>query len=209
MYAVIGLGAVCLITAAVQFPFTKIGYQYLALLLFSALLSPRVTVRIPRFKSYVSVSDTLVFLTLLLFGGIPAIVLAAVDTFFMALRVCKSRVTMAFNIASMALSTSVVVAAFNVLGIEPTAVTTSQEPVFILSALSVAALLQFAFNSGLASIYGAFRNDEPFFETWKNNYSWTSLTYVVGAISAVILAKLAISIGFGILLAALPIIGVY
>ena len=43
------------------------------------LVGSRVTIEIPRAKGHISVSDTFVFLTLMLFGGHAAVVLAATE----------------------------------------------------------------------------------------------------------------------------------
>ena len=58
----------------------------------------------------------------------------------------------------------------------------------------------------MASIYGALKSEKPWWETWKTHYLWTSITYLVGAIAAGILAELVNIIGFGVVIAAAPII---
>ena len=50
------------------------------------------------------------------------------------------------------------------------------------------------------------KNAIPLWETWKNKYVWSFVTYFVGATSAGILDLLTDSIGFGVIIATFPII---
>ncbi|MBA3786036.1 MAG: EAL domain-containing protein, partial [Acidobacteria bacterium] len=72
--------------------------------------------------------------------------------------------------------------------------------------LSVMALAQFISNTTLCSIYGAFKSEEPIWETWKTKYVWTFITYIVGVIAAGILIQLSDRIGFGVIVATFPVI---
>jgi len=79
MVSVVICGLICLASAIVWVPLDKIDLQFLVLVCFTIGLGSRVTVQIPQFKSHISVSDTFIFLTLLLYGGELAIILAVIE----------------------------------------------------------------------------------------------------------------------------------
>ncbi|MCD9185391.1 MAG: EAL domain-containing protein [Pyrinomonadaceae bacterium] len=206
MLAVIALGFVCLAVAFAGMPFNRIDLQFLFLAAFTIGLGSRITIEIPRFKSHVAVSDTFIFLALLLYGGEFAIGLAAVEAFCSAWRFCNKKITVFFNMGTMALSTSLVVITlylFDIDTFEELHGTTLQD--FVIT-LSILVLVQFFANSGIASVYGALKSEKPWWETWKTHYLWTFVTYLIGAVGAGVLVKLIDSVGFIVLLGTAPVI---
>src|SRR5215204_6257102 len=121
MLIVITIGFLCLITAFVRFPFEKMDLRFLFLAAFTIGLGSRITVQIPRFKSHISVSDTFIFFALLFFGGEAAVILAGIEAFCSAWRFCNKKITVFFNAGAMALSTSIVVIAMYLFGIDTVA----------------------------------------------------------------------------------------
>lgn len=208
MLAIIGAGFLCLGITTAALPLEKINLHFLFLAAFTVCLGSRITVKIPRTKSHISVSDTFIFLALLLFGGKLAIVLAAVEAFCSAWRFCNRKITVLFNTAVCVLSTTLVVLTLQLFQINPEQElhgANFQDQHFIIT-LSILVLVQFFANSGLASVYGALNAEKPWWETWKTHYLWTFITYLIGAVCAGFLVKLVDYIGFGALLATIPII---
>ncbi|MGI9056032.1 MAG: putative bifunctional diguanylate cyclase/phosphodiesterase [Pyrinomonadaceae bacterium] len=207
MRTVIAVGFFCLgVTFYKVLPVTKVDFSFVFFALFTIIAGSRISIQIPRFKSHITVSDTFIFLALLLYGGETAIILAAVEAFVSAWRFCNKKITVFFNAAAMAISLSFVVYILRVFEINPAIILPENDYSVLIISLSVAALLQFVVNSGLASVYGAMKNEKPIWETWKTHYLWTSITYFVGAISAGILIKLIHYIGFAVIAATVPII---
>ena len=207
MAAIIVLGVVCLVASLFFTPVGKLDLNLLVLTGCTLILGPRAIVRIPEFKSHISVSDIFVFLTLLLYGGELAILLSAIEAFLSARRFCSRRLTIIFNAATMAVSTTSVVLALRFFAplerqydIIPSSV-----PDFLVT-LSIIAVTQFLVNTAISCVGDALRNGLPVWETWKNNYIWTFLTYFVGAAGAGLLVRLVNQTGFGVLFAGLPII---
>ena len=202
------IGFLCLANSVFNFPLDRLNIQFLILFGLTIGLGARVTLQIPRYKSHIAVSDTFIFLALLLYGGEVAVVLAAVEALFSSWRFCNKKITVLFNVAVMALSTSLVVFVLKVTGFY----TESQlhgHGEYLSSyiiALSLMALTQFVFNTTLCSIYGALRSEKPIWETWKTKYVWTFITYIVGAVSAGILTQLSDRLGFGVIIATFPVI---
>ncbi len=208
MLTILALGCLCLAATVFYLPWEKLDVYFLVLCALTIGIGSRITIQIPRFNSHIAVSDTFVFLSLLLYGGEIAIVLAAVEAIFSSWRFCNKKITVFFNMAAMALSTGAVVGALKIFGLHTESQLHGQGEDFknFFIALSLMALVQFIVNTSLASIYGALKSEKPLWETWKAQYAWTFITYFVGAVSAGVLLKASDYIGFGVVVATFPII---
>jgi diguanylate cyclase (GGDEF)-like protein/PAS domain S-box-containing protein len=206
MLVIIALGVLCLAIATWRFPLEHLSPQFFFLAVLTVAFGSRISIQIPRYKSHIAVSDTFIFLAILLFGGEAAIILSAVEAFFSSWRFCKKKISVFFNAALLACSTTFVVSVLRSFELDGATVLNQENHTNLIVSLSVMALVQFVFNSGLASIYGALKSEKPWWETWKTHYLWTSITYFVGAIAAGILAELVSVIGFSVVIAAAPVI---
>ncbi len=208
MVVVLTVGLACLTFALLNFPLEKFDLYLLVIAGSTIGLGSWATVKIPRVKTHIAVSDIFVFLTLLLYGGEIAIVLAAIEAFFSSWRFCSKKLTIAFNVAAMAFSTTIVVLVLIVCGLYAGGVVVQDNMGLsgLIIALSVIALTQFFVNTLLASVYDSFKNALAWWETWKSKYIWTFFTYFSGAVGAGALVKLAHYTGFGFIVATFPVI---
>lgn len=208
MLLILAIGFVCLAASIINFPLHKLDYKFVILFALTIGFGSRITVQIPRFKSHVAVSDIFIFFALLLYGGEVAIVLSAIEAFFSSWRFCNKKLTVFFNAAAMALSTSVAYSMLQLGGLysENQLHGRAAELNSFIIALSVMMLSQFITNTTLTSIYGSLKSGEPLWETWKTKYAWTFLTYFVGALGAGILIQLNDHIGFGVVVVTFPVI---
>lgn len=208
MFVVVAAGGICLSIALIDLPYAKLDTLFAIILVCTLGLGSRISIKIPRLKSHVAVSDSLIFLTLLLYGGEAAIALAAGEAFLSSLRFCSRRLTILFNAAAMAISTTLVVMMLRIAGLYSPEQLHGAEGNLddLLIALSIMAITQFAVNTALASIHDSISSGEPLPEIWKTRYLWTFITYFVGAIGAGALVQLIDHMGWGIILAAIPLI---
>ncbi|MCY7347801.1 MAG: EAL domain-containing protein [Pyrinomonadaceae bacterium] len=208
MLTVLAVGFGCLAYALLNLSYQKLDIYFLLLFSFTIGIGSRMTLEIPRFKSHIAVSDTFIFLALLLYGGEIAIVLAAVEAFCSSWRFCNKKITVFFNAAAMALSTTIVVTALKAFGLYSESQLQGHGENFndFFIALSVTALTQFLASTTFAAVYGAFKSGKPFLETWKTKYAWIFITYFVGAVGAGALVKMSDYVGFGVVIATFPII---
>lgn len=207
MAAVIVAGALCVLIALSNIDVAKMDFYLLLLAVFTIAVGSRMSIQIPRFKSHISVSDIFIFLALLVYGGEFATILAAIEAAASSWRFCNRKITVVFNAAAMAISTSAVVVALKALEIySPSHFQSSNSPQSFITALSVIALTQFIVNTSLASVYDSLKSHIVWWETWKSKYIWTFFSYFVGAASAGILVQVAGIMGFGIILATFPVI---
>ncbi|NOT48430.1 MAG: EAL domain-containing protein [Acidobacteria bacterium] len=208
MKAVIFCGILCVSAALYWLPYKVIDLSFLVLFCLTIGVGSRITVQIPKFKSHIAVSDTFIFTALLMYGGEVAILLACAEAFFSSWRFCNRKLTVFFNSAAVAVSTATVYAVIKITGLftgEHHHEAEGFMQTFVVT-LSVVALTQFIANTALASIHDAMKNGIPVWETWKSKYVWSFITYSVGALCAGVLHLMTDSIGFGVIIAAFPVI---
>ncbi|MDQ4120231.1 MAG: EAL domain-containing protein [Acidobacteriota bacterium] len=202
------LGALSALHSITHFPVKQIGFGYLVLVAVTLGLGSRIIVKIPRCKGQISVSDTFVMLSLLLYGVEAAVLLAGADALASCLRTSRKKLNIAFNTAVFLCSTFLTGVGLRLFFGSMTALTAQDFTPAFLFALSAMGLLQYGANSGLVATAVALRAGEPIYKMWYENFLWTSLTYFAGSFAAGIIAKLTTTIGIFAFLATAPIIAI-
>ena len=208
LWVVVASGCFAFVYSAFQIDFRQFDAHFAVLVAMAFLLTSRITIPIPRFSSQISVSDTFVFLVLLLYGGPAAVVVGAFEAFLSSLRFSRRHVIVAFNFGSAAVSiliTSAVMRSVygNVIDLRSDPLT-----VRFVAAICTMALTHYAANSGIVAIGGALKSDQPIWQTWRKHYLWTSITYFAGACAAGVIAGLVYFIGVYAFVITLPIIAI-
>jgi len=202
----LGAGILALCTHRLETP--QLNVRFLVLFLLMVFVGARLVIRIPTVQSEITVNDSFIFLTMLFCGGEGAVLVAAAAGFCSSLRVCKKLKVHFFNAAMMACSTflTVIILRTSFGPIEGLA-KLSLSAGFV-GALGTMALVQYIANSGLATFYTGCKMNQPFWSTWRTCYLWTSVTYLVGASAAFLIARLITMIGFYGAIATTPIIAI-
>ena len=206
MWAVVSLGAAALVISWAALPLDRLDTRFL-LLAVLVCVSSHVAVRIPRVSGRITVSDTLVFLTLLLYGGPAAVMLSALEGVYASLRISRRPLTILFNSAVLALSTFLTAAALRAL-FGSAGLAAADYSASAPAAVFVMALVQYGVNTGLIACEKALKLGERFWPTWKTYYLWTSVTYLAGASAAGVTARLVQAVGFYAVLATVPIVAI-
>lgn len=206
MWSVATIGAATVFFCAYTFPVAHIDRRFVILAV-AMLIGSRITIEIPRAKGHISVSDTFVFLALLLFGGQAAVLLAATEALTSSSRFSKKPIVALFNSGVMACSTGLTAVVVH-YGFGPAMQSWGGYSPNLIVALCAMALAQYVLNSGLVAISVALKLGEPLWFTWRTNFLWTSFTYFAGASAAAIVAQLIGQIGLYAFLALVPIIAI-
>ena len=207
MWAVVAAGACVTAYSAAGLPVARLDLRLVPLVAVTLLVSSRFCIPIPRTTGQVSFSDTFIFLTMLLYGGDVAVLLAAAEL-FAASRFGKkpfSIFTSLFNGAMMACSTFITVLFVRLLFGPVDVLARGEFSASFVAALCVMGLVQYVANSTIAAVHTSLKAGEPVWVTWRNKYLWTSITYFGGASAAGLAVKLASTAGFYALVAAAPI----
>jgi len=172
------------------------------------LLTSRITIPIPRFSSQISVSDTFVFLVLLLYGGPAAVVMGALEAVVSSLRFSRRLRTVAFNFGSSAVSILITSGVMRLVYGNVVDLRSNPLTITFVAAICTMALTHFVANSGIVGIGGALKIDQPIWQTWRKHYLWSSLTYFAGACAAAVIAGLVYFMGVYAFVITLPIIAI-
>lgn len=208
IWVVIACGLLAFVSSALKVDVAQLDPRFAVLIVVALLLTSRITIPIPRFSSQISVSDTFVFLVLLLYGGAAAVVVSAMEAFISSLRFSRRPIIVGFNWASAAVS--ILITSTVLEWIFGSVVLLRTKPIThtFVAAICTMALTHYISNSGIVAIGGALKANEPIWQTWRKHYLWTSITYFTGACAAGIIAGLVYFIGVYAFVITLPIIAI-
>lgn len=208
MPSIIVLGIAALAFSVSRLALADIGSSFIIFTLVTAVFASRIQVRIPGVKSHISVSDTFIFLAILLYGGEQGILLATVDAMVSSYRVSKTKLTFSFNVSVFILATFGTVWCLRFVFGPMTEFARSDFDADWVAAICVMGMTQYILNSGLVAIWVALRAKQPILQMWKDNFLWTSITYFAGASAAATIVKLIHIFGIFAFLGAVPIIAI-
>ena len=204
-WLIVALGGLALVGSALVLPLPRFDLRLLLLAAVTFLISARASIKIPRVNANVTVSDTFIFLVLLLYGGLAGILIAAAEGLFSGMRISKTPLVVAFNSAMMACSTSLTVLVVQYFFGSFTELRMHDRS-FLVAALGTMALVQYFANTGFSAIGLAFKEAQSVWRTWNQHYLWLSITYIVGAAVAGAIANVVERAGISVLFVATPII---
>jgi diguanylate cyclase (GGDEF)-like protein/PAS domain S-box-containing protein len=206
MWLVVACGASVAAYSAYALSPAVLDLRLLLLTLVTVVIGARIAIQIPRISGQITVADTVIFLTLLVYGGEPAILLAALEGACSSLRISRKPITILFNSAMLAVSMFVTVHVLRYCfgGVE--GLLRGGYSAALIAAVCVMALVQYAVNSSLAAAAQALKTDRPIWQTWHKYYLWSSFTYLAGASAAAIVAKLTGTLGLYSVVVTAPII---
>jgi len=165
-------------------------WVFLALL---TLLSGSFTVKVPGLQARISVSETFVFTSVLLFGTPAGTLTVALDTLVATLaarrKAPQAPLRILFNLASAALSIWIAATSFYAIaGLEPLSKSSASLP-RILGPLVAMTTIYFVLNSALVAGALSFEKGTPPFQIWRRHFLWLSVNYYGGASVAALLVS--------------------
>ena len=180
--------------------------DWILLSLVTTLVVGRTTIRIPKTESTVTLDDTFIYISVLLYGVWPSVLLAGLNAVLFSLRYPNRRTVAPFNAATMSLSvfasSSLVILVFG----EPNQLAADSSRL-ILAAESLA-LIHYVLNSGMVSTVNALRNGNSLLTTWRESFLWTWMSYFAGAVAACLIVKLITVISFYAFIVAVPVLAI-
>lgn len=146
-------------------------------------------IQLPRTKIHLTLSDTLIFVTFILYGAPIAVILGTVEALVSSLNfrrkgMAMSTKTMAINTIVTALSIASMALAVTVFFDDPEIVLATASVKQMVLVLAAMALAQFFVNSLLVSVFISIRSEETLWHVW-NEYCLNALVmYLTGAVMA-------------------------
>jgi signal transduction histidine kinase/ActR/RegA family two-component response regulator len=206
MWSLVTAGAAIALVSIYYFPYDKLNARFVFLCLM-VIASSMIAIRIPRVSGRITVSDTFVFLGMLVYGGTAAILLSALEGIAVTVIISKRPRVFLFNSAILATSTFFTATVlYLIFGPPPDLVPPKGDWERFFMAICVMGFAQYIANTTLISIEKAPKIKESIWHTWRTYYLWTSITYFAGASAAGIIAILINNYGFYAIIATVPII---
>ena len=180
--------------------------NWILLGLVTTLVVGRTTIRIPKTDSTVTLDDTFIFISVLLYGVWPSVVLAGVNALLCSLRFPNRKKVAPFNAGAMSLSVFAASSMVSLIFGNPQQIAADSSRL-ILAAWSLA-LVQYLLSSGLVSTVNALRSGKSLITTWRESFLWTWMSYFAGAFAACLIVKLITVISFYAFIVAVPVLAI-
>lgn len=192
---IIAFGVLFTGAAVATLPVAAFEWQYLAILVFGILIAPRVSLPLPRSKFALNLSETLIFLTLLLYGGSAAVVVAAIETLGSCLYLRKRNfpfgpLMIPANVSYNAISTALTYLAW--LGLQsslPYKLDQAATP-NLITVMGFLALTQSFISSFFAAMHQGLKDGTGLLATWKKYCFSITMTQIFGASLAMVVYKI-------------------
>jgi diguanylate cyclase (GGDEF)-like protein/putative nucleotidyltransferase with HDIG domain len=203
----ISAGGLCIFVYAVYVVVTgEPSLNWILLGLVTTLVVGRTTIRIPKTDSTVTLDDTFIFISVLLYGVWPSVVLAGVNALLCSLRFPNRKKVAPFNAGAMSLSVFAASSMVSLIFGNPQQIAADSSRL-ILAAWSLA-LVQYLLSSGLVSTVNALRSRKSLITTWRESFLWTWMSYFAGAFAACLIVKLITVISFYAFIVAVPVLAI-
>jgi len=209
--AIIILGSVCVCFALAKLPSGAFSWSFLFVLIFAVFLAPRMSLQIPRSNLMLSFSDSIVFLTFLVYGGEMAILIAFVEAFANGLYLKNQKLMSGYGIVIFNSSLASFLTAFTytiVLSLTSIIGSDLSNTRTLITVLGVLCLSQFFSLSVFIAVYQNIKAGNNIWEVWKTQCLSISFTQFAGAGLAGIVYKLISYADFAMTVIAALILGI-
>jgi hypothetical protein len=186
-------GAAIVVQSLYDLTAHPIGWNWIVLAVLT-LASGSATVRLPSLPATISVSETFVFTSVLLFGSAAGTLTVALDALvisFWSYRKGHPLYKLVFNVCALPLTIWVAAHIFFLFpSMEPLATAASPGAVKLkdlVGPLLVFTILYFGLNSWIITLAISIERRLPAFTIWRDHFLWLSLNYFGGASVAILL----------------------
>jgi len=173
------------------------------------LLSGSITIKLPRIDASISVSETFVFTSVLLFGTAAGTIIVTLDGLIISLWLWKRGIgihKLLFNMTAPALSIWLAAQLFFFVSGVPPLTQEATHLSALLPGLLVFAVVYFLLNSGLMAAAVSFEEPSSPLEIWRHNFLWLSLSFLSGASVSILLVSISREINLTALALIVPLL---
>jgi putative nucleotidyltransferase with HDIG domain len=173
------------------------------------LISGSITIKVPGIDASISVSETFVFTSVLLFGTAAGKLTVTLDGLIISLWLWRKKIglhKLLFNTTAPALSIWLAAELFFlVTGVEPLTQQATSLPT-LLPGLLLFAVVYFLLNSWLMATAVSFEGSSSPLDIWRNNFLWLSLSFFSGASVSILLVSISREINLTALAVIVPLL---
>lgn len=187
--ALLPVGIVAVVWAIHGFPVEKINGAMIALSIVTVFFSSYLRIQLPRTKIHLTISDSLVILSFLLYGGQVAVLLAVLETGFTSFVLRRQGLTIRgrtilLNTVIAGICVFATAMLVNYLFGSVEAVVDRGDNTVLAGLLAVMACTQFLINSACVSVFVSLKTAKSVWQVW-HEYCFNALVmYLSGAILA-------------------------
>src|SRR5258705_6092561 len=167
VWSIVGFGSVITLISISQMRFVELDPRFVVLALL-VVISSLVAVRIPRVSGRITLADTFIFLTMLLFGGPAAVLMSALEGVCTTLIISKRPRTILLNSAVLASSTFVTAVVLHFLVGPPAQIVKASYSANFFVAICLMALVQYVTNTILIAVEKSWKIGGSILENSKN-----------------------------------------
>lgn len=162
--------------------------------LLTVFCSLYLRIQLPRVNIHLTISDGLIILAMLMYGGQVALVIIVIETTLASLNLYRQGVaikarTIATNIFIAPIAVFVASKVVSVIFGSPELIMQRGDSTGFVWLLVSMALSLFIVNSVLVSIYSSLKNERSFWKDWTDNCFHAVMIYLTGAVVAGIITK--------------------
>ncbi len=208
--SLLGVGAIA--QSAYSIYAEQISWNWFVLAVLT-LVSGSATVKLPSVPATISVSETFVFTSVLLFGSAAGTITVALDALVISLWLARKGhpfYRIAFNVCALPASLWLAAHLFYWIWGRPP-LSSESSPVAIrelIEPLLAFTISYYLLNSWFIAIAISLEKKLPPFAVWKDNFAWLSLNYFGGASVAALLVSYTRDIDYAYLAFVLPLLAV-
>jgi len=183
------LGLLAVSFSVYNFPIDKISLTLILLSVITIFFSSYLKIQLPRTKIHITISETLIFYSLLEYGGEVAVLLAAFESLYTSLNMRREGVTIksqtiGINVAVAALTTFISTWVVTQFFGSPDVIVAEGSNATLVLLLAIMVLAQFAVNSLLVAIAISLKTEKTMWQVWNEYCLNTLVMYIGGAVVA-------------------------
>jgi putative nucleotidyltransferase with HDIG domain len=205
-------GAITVLQSFYALAVRPMGWNW-AILAILTLVSGSATVRLPSLPATISVSETFVFTSVLLFGSAAGTLTVALDALVISCwsyRKGQPLYKIIFNVCALPLTIWIAAHLFFLFpSIEPLSTSLPKDPIrlsVLVGPLLLFTIVYFALNSWIITLAISLERRLPAFAIWRDNFLWLSLNYFGGASVAALLVSYTRELDFTYLAVIIPLL---
>lgn len=172
----------------------RLDMGFVALAVLTIFCSTYLRIQLPRLNIHLTISDGLVILALLMYGGEAALLLSVAEMGIASVNLWRQGVhikpkTMLTNFLNAPIAVFVAAKLVDLIFGSPELVLARNEPTSFVWLLAVLGLSLFLVNSVLVALYSSLNNEASFWKVWADNCVNAVVIYLTGAVVAGLTVK--------------------
>ncbi len=194
LWITVALGAGAIGYSLFRFPFATIDLSFLAFTAGAIIFTTFLQVQLPRTKIHFTISDSVIFVALMLYGGEVGILIAAVESAYTSFNLKRKGLmirprTLLLNCAIASVTTFVTVSVARTFFPTIKSIAENGTPTEFVALMSLMVSTQFLVNSIFVAVFAAIRSNKHVWKVWYDYCLNALLMFLTGGFLAAIVFK--------------------